>query len=159
MDLNLIFQKYDPDTYLCFAACCKAEYGVGLCGTVQIVTDSNTTDRVSEGYVSELEKVSVDGAYYSYLIYAHLPLPGNAIPLKRSRAQFNIFSGDSARNPAATFNLFITPAQYADNLFSPRYWLIACASVSDLQVWSYKSLNNATASQFSTIEPDPSLYC
>ena len=160
VNLDLVYQKYDPVGFGCIASCCTALPGAGPCGTVETLFDSTTSNSVEEAYYANFEKVSVAGAFYSYLVYARFAPPGNAAQLKHSRAQWTFWSQASARNFVAKYNLFATPAQLADNQFTPTYWVITCIQVNPVtgNPQTTKNLTNVS-SAFSTTVPLPSTYC
>ena len=160
VNLDLIFAKYDPTTFLCvLSSCCVATPQTGLCNTIQIMNDSLTSNGVEEGYLSDVEKTTVSGPYYSYLVYVEVPLPGNPALLKLTNAQIRMWSSASARNPAATFNMYASPEQKADSGFTPRYWAVFCLLVDNSAVITTKDLANTSTSAFSFTVPLPSDYC
>lgn len=157
VDLDLTFAKYNPTDYTCAAACCLADASSGLCGTIRIMSGSNTSNNLEEGYFQDAERVSATGPtiYYSYLMYVHVGSLTNPTQLKISNAQINIFS-QFEQNPAVSY--FLTAAT-PQTLPITSYWVVACIQVSPTKVITYKNLQNSTYSTFSFTQPQAINYC
>ncbi len=165
VNLDLIFQKYDPVSLsACFAAsCCTATPQNGLCGTVQIMNDSRTPDGVEEAYLTSTETIGLPspGAVYSYLVYVRLMPPDNPALFKTSDAQIRIFNSASARNYLFGFNLIATPAQIADGSFTASYWPVCCLTLSSPSgIITVKNITEPTnTSVLIYVAPLASIYC
>ncbi len=158
--LDLKALKFHPTNFGCTATCCLATPGSGLCGTIQIMNNSDTTDKVEEFYMSDLERTSVSGPFYSYLIYADVSV-ASPNSLFFTNAQIRFFSLASARNPEAT-GTFQLVAPSANSLPILGRWLICCILVnSGTGAITYRDLKNGTFSQMTptAVPVNPQAYC
>jgi len=154
VNLNLVFVKYHPVTFTCLQPCCTADANTGLCGTIQVMNDSQSSMGVEECYRTGTE--TDIGGTYSYLVYAQL-IPGDPLQMKISNAQIRYWTQASVRNPVIAFNMFVNATQKADNSFNPTYWVAFCLLQGTTV--TFQDLRVGGASTFSFTAPLPSNYC